>query len=164
MNLWLIPASDDAADANIMKTLAAPISRERAEAAGIESGTRAWGAKASSDANVNRFRKMRAGDCCLFYTKLRGGGSKRYCWKGVISKTIESKKISKALWDNPDFELVYFLKDVAPIDTQSHQAAGADDQQLRDTEERHQHRRGIGCLVVERRPQTLARAPIVSRD
>ena len=116
MNLWLIPASDDAADANIMKTLAAPISRQRAEAAGIEAGTLAWGAKASSDANVNRFRKMTPGDYCLFYTKRPGGGSKRYCWKGVISKTVQSRKISKALWDDPDFELVYFLKDVAPID------------------------------------------------
>ena len=25
-------------------------------------------------------------------------------------------KISKALWDDPDFELVYLLKDVAPVD------------------------------------------------
>ena len=116
MNLWLIPASDDAADANIMKTLAVPISRERAEAAGVEVGTRAWGAKASSDANVNKFKKMSSGDYCLFYTKRRAGGSKRYCWKGVINKTVQSTKISRALWDDPDFELVYFLKDVAPVD------------------------------------------------
>ena len=60
MNLWLVPASDDAADANVMKTLAIPISRERAEAAGIEVGARAWGAKASSDASVNKFKKMSA--------------------------------------------------------------------------------------------------------
>ena len=116
MNLWLVPASDDAADANVMKTLAVPISRERAEAAGIEVGTRAWGAKASSDASVNKFKKMSAGDYCLFYTRPRAGGSKRYCWKGVISRTVQSMKISKALWDDPDFELVYLLKDVAPVD------------------------------------------------
>ena len=90
MNLWLIPASDDAADANIMKTLAVPISSERAKAAGVQVETRAWGAKASSDANVNKFKKMSPGDCCLFYTRRRGGGSKRYCWKGVISSTVQS--------------------------------------------------------------------------
>jgi predicted RNA-binding protein with PUA-like domain len=116
MNLWLIPASDDAADANVTKTLAVPISSERAKTAGVEVGIRAWGAKASSDANVNKFKKMSQGDYCLFYTKGRGGGSKRYCWKGVISSTIQSPEIAKALWDDSGFELVYFLKDVVPID------------------------------------------------
>jgi Tfp pilus assembly protein PilW len=66
MNLWLIPASDEAAQTNIPKTLSAEISAERASKAGILGNLHAWGAKASSDSNVNKFAKMAAGDSCLF--------------------------------------------------------------------------------------------------
>jgi len=61
MNLWLIPASDEAAQTNIPKTLSAEISAERASKAGILGNLHAWGAKASSDSNVNKFAKMAAG-------------------------------------------------------------------------------------------------------
>ena len=59
---------------------------------------------------------MSPGDYCLFYTRRHGGGSKRYSWKGAISSTIQSTTIAKALWDDPSFELVYFLQDVVPVD------------------------------------------------
>jgi hypothetical protein len=116
MNLWLVPASDDVADANVAKTLAGPISQERAQRAGVAAGLHAWGARASSDMNVNKFNKMRPGDWCLFYTKAPNGGPKRYRWKGMISEKIQDRKVAEALWDDPSFELVYFLDDVTPID------------------------------------------------
>ena len=116
MNLWLIPASDEAAQTNIPKTLSAEISAERASKAGILGNPHAWGAKASSDLNVNKFAKMAAGDFCLFYTQSIAGGQKRYRWKAVITETRRSPQLAQALWDDAAFELVYFLRDVRQTD------------------------------------------------
>ena len=50
------------------------------------------------------------------------------------------------------------------IETEAHQPFGADDQELRNAEERDLHRRDIRLLVVERAPQPLARPAIVGGD
>lgn len=115
MNLWLIPAADDASRANITKTLSAPISTERAKKANISAGAYAWGARASSPTSINKFDRMSPGDWCLFYTQAQEGGNKRYHWKARISHKERSKTVAEALWDNSEFELVYFLEDVQKI-------------------------------------------------
>lgn len=116
MNLWLIPASDQPSRENLPKTLAEPISTSRAQQAGTTGDRFAWGARATSEMNVNKFNRMAPGDWCIFYTQSRGGGDKKYRWLAEITRTTRSREVSKALWDTPDFELVYFLKDVEEID------------------------------------------------
>ena len=101
MNLWLIPASDAASTANIPKTLSVPIAIERADRAGIPANGHAWGARASSEMNINKFNKMAPGDWCLFYTQAGNSAEKKYHWKAQIDKTTRSRDISNVLWDTP---------------------------------------------------------------
>lgn len=121
MNLWLIPASNEASQRNIPKTLSAPISNERKIKVDIKDKTFAWGAKASSDKNVNLFNKMATEDYCLFYTQSPSGGDKKYHWHAQISEKIKSTQVSEVLWDVPDFELVYFLKNVKKVEITTEQ-------------------------------------------
>lgn len=66
--------------------------------------------------NVGKFNKMVPGDLCLFYTQGLNGGDKKYRWKAKITQTTRDRKVANALWDDPEFELVYFLENVQEVD------------------------------------------------
>jgi 5-methylcytosine-specific restriction enzyme B len=113
MNLWLIPGANEEAYRNLPKTMAKPISEERLQKAGLdEAGSEyyAWGTrKGKNEVNVGKWQNMRPDDVCLFYTQDLSGGERAYHWVAKIVDTERSPKLSSAFWDDPEFELVYFL-------------------------------------------------------
>jgi 5-methylcytosine-specific restriction enzyme B len=113
MNLWLIPGSNDEARENLSKTMANPISEDRLLSAGIDHSQRdmyAWGTRlGTNEANLGKWQNMSKGDLCLFYTQGLTGGNKAYHWMAHITQLQRSSQLSNAFWDNPEFELVYFL-------------------------------------------------------
>ena len=113
MNLFLIPASNEEADSNVHKTLACPVSGERAEAAGIGGDQRVWGTRLG---NRRIFEAMQPGDYCLFYTRIhRNPNRKAFCFLAKIARSEISEKMSVAFWDSKEFPLLYFLRDVRKI-------------------------------------------------
>jgi len=128
-NLWLIPASNDEAFSNIPKTLSHPISADRLKKAGIEQDGHdyyAWWAKSGkNDINVGKWAKMEAGDFCLFYCPDLDHRLKAYHWSAKIVKTERSDILSEAFWDNPVFDLVYFLEEPFKINIAVHSLSAA---------------------------------------
>ena len=63
MKLWLVPAADARATANVPKTLSQPISEARRSSAGLsaETARHAWGAR-SGARNDNTLQTMNSGD------------------------------------------------------------------------------------------------------
>ena len=112
-NLWLIPGANEEAYRNLPKTMSTPISKERLQKAGLdEAGSEyyAWGTrKGKNEVNVGKWQNMRPDDVCLFYTQDLSGGERAYHWVAKIVDTERSSKLSSAFWDDPEFELVYFL-------------------------------------------------------
>src|SRR5262249_26548008 len=114
MKLWLVPASDPAATANLSKTLSQPISNERKQRAGLADGYQhAWGTRSGVN-NDQTFKKLNPGDLCLFYTA--DSSRKQYNWAAEVVEVRKSSELSQALWDTPEFEWVYFLRNVRRID------------------------------------------------
>jgi hypothetical protein len=122
MKLWLVPASDAAATANVPKTLSEPISEGARRSANLtaENCRYAWGTR-SGIHNDNKLRSMAAGDLCLFYTS--EAGRNQYNWIAKISDVRRSPEISEALWDTPDFEWIYFLDKPSKINLSVDQLA-----------------------------------------
>ena len=115
MKLWLVPASDAPATANVAKTLSHPISEVGKKSAGLDAEDfwYAWGAK-SGIRNDPALRTMASGDLCLFFTSEREVGQNQYNWAAKVLEVPRSPQISKALWDVPDFEWVYPIERSPP--------------------------------------------------
>src|SRR5438094_3614074 len=114
MKLWLVPASDVPATANLPKTLSEPISNERKQRAGLaDNYQHAWGARSGVKNDV-MLEKLDPGDLCLFYTA--DSDRKQYNWAAEVAEVRKSAELSQALWDSPDFEWVYLLRNVRKID------------------------------------------------
>jgi uncharacterized protein YcgL (UPF0745 family) len=122
MKLWLVPASDAAATANIPKTLSGPIPKETRQNVGLtaEDCQHAWGTR--SGHNDKKLQTMETGDSCLFYTS--DMGRNQYNWIAKVSEIRRSPEVSKALWGTPDFEWVYFLEEPSRISLSVDQLAG----------------------------------------
>jgi predicted RNA-binding protein with PUA-like domain len=114
MKLWLVPASDAPATANLPKTLSQPISNERKQRAGLaDNYQHAWGARSGVKNDVT-LEKLDRGDLCLFYTA--DSDRKQYNWAAEVAEVRESPELSQALWDTPEFKWVYFLRNLRRID------------------------------------------------
>src|SRR5438270_13526460 len=123
MKLWLVPASDPPATANLPKTLSQPISNERKQRAGLTDGYQyAWGARSGVKNDVT-LEKLGPGDVCLFYTA--DSPRKQYNWVAEVAEVRESPELSQALWDTPEFKWVYFLRDVRRIHLPVERLSGA---------------------------------------
>jgi hypothetical protein len=110
MKVWLVPASDNAATANLSKTLSEPISAERKARGNVPDEAKfAWGAKSGPQNDGRVLNSMQPGDLCLFYTQTPGGQGKAYNFVATRTEATQSSQISEALWDTADFELVYYL-------------------------------------------------------
>jgi hypothetical protein len=117
-NFWQIPASDDESLRNIHKTIATPISKTRLQNAGFDPGANeyfAWGSK-GGDRNRGYWNRMSEGDFCVIYAAAPDESGKRYRWLAQITDKRASRSLSNAFWDDPDFELVYFLQCPMQID------------------------------------------------
>ena len=122
MNLWLVPASNDEAEANLPITLTRPIGDIRAERAShpkIAPGGRAWGTRWG---NAGLFAQMHPRDYCLFYTRVGGNPrDKAFCWIARVTDMENNEALSRALWDSSEFPLVYIIDEVRAIRvTQEH--------------------------------------------
>jgi len=114
MAVWIIPASNSAAQKNYPKTLTAPIGQNRLdrlpEEIRFDSGDKfAWGFPRHQK-NLELFREMRAGDLCLFYTFAQGGNG--YGWAARVSSVVPedlAAGVSAAFWDDDGF-LPYMLE------------------------------------------------------
>jgi 5-methylcytosine-specific restriction enzyme B len=58
---------------------------------------------------------MKSGDLCLFYTQSADRSPKKYNWAGRIVQTLQNPRLAGAIWDDPDFELIYLMDEVWPI-------------------------------------------------
>lgn len=115
MNLWIVPASDDASLDNIPKSLSKPVPNSVLEKHELTNGSHAWGAR-RGPANDNKFEDMRAGDICIFYTQTSlSDGTKKFNWAGRVSQYVCSSDLSQDIWGSPNFEHVYLLAEVWPI-------------------------------------------------
>ena len=106
MNLWIVPATQSDAPAQMLKSLSQPIPSERRSAAAVEGERYAWGVEAS-DYNKNYFDTMSPGDWCLLRTEEEG--QQAYRWLAQIQRTVRSGDVAQALWDDRVRELVFFL-------------------------------------------------------
>jgi len=116
-NIWIAPASDDAATVNIPKSLSNEIPdgiKEKLQLLGISEHF-AWGARRGGrDVNVGKFERMKPGDVCLFYTETLSEGQKKkaFNWVARITSTLHSLELASELWPfekGEAFELIYFL-------------------------------------------------------
>ena len=69
----------------------------------------AWGAR-SGPQNDGRFEMLAPGDTCVFYTRSfsGNGGNQYYLAANVVGKT-RSREAGETIWQDPNFELVYFV-------------------------------------------------------
>ncbi len=115
MNLWTVPASDSASFLNIPRSLSAPIPSEVLGRFGLPSPLFAWGARPGNNNTPNVLERMKAGDVCLFYTMSGQGLVNKYNFAGRIYQTRQDRELARAIWMDPDFELVYLLDQTWPI-------------------------------------------------
>src|SRR5436190_20699779 len=117
MNIWLVPATDDAATANVPKSLSNPIPRHVLADHGLlsQSDVYAWGARPGQNNTRAVLDRMKKGDVCLFYTRAAGGVGRGYAWAGIVDSTRQSPELSESIWGTRDFELVYFLSNRWPV-------------------------------------------------
>ena len=117
MNIWLVPATDDAATANVPKSLSNPIPRHLLADYGLlsQSDVYAWGARPGQNNTRAVLDRMKKGDVCLFYTRTADGVGRGYHWAGIVDSTRQSPDLSEAIWDTRGFELVYFLSNRWPV-------------------------------------------------
>ncbi len=117
MNIWLVPATDDAATANVPKSLSKPIPPNRLAGFGLSSQTEvyAWGARPGQNNTPAVLDRMKKGDVCLFYTRSPDGVGRGYHWAGIVDSTRQSPELSESIWGTRDFELIYFLGNRWPV-------------------------------------------------
>lgn len=117
MNIWLVPATDDAATANVPKSLSNPIPQHLLVDHGLlsQSDVYAWGARPGQNNTHAVLDVMKKGDVCLFYTRTAGGAGRGYHWAGVVDSTRQSPELSESIWGTHEFELVYFLSNRWPV-------------------------------------------------
>lgn len=118
-NLWLIPASNPLATANLALSMENEIDIEIRHALrerGVEQKY-AWGAqRGTNDSNLSIYRAMQAGDICLFYTADQREVDepiKAYRWAARITELLEDHTVADQVWPprqpGESFELMYFL-------------------------------------------------------
>jgi hypothetical protein len=115
MNVWLVPASDEAATINLSKSLSRPVPPAALAEHGfsIQSDIYAWGARPGKNSTLV-LDKMKCGDLCIFYTQ--GPDSiKTYHWAGIVHSARQSPELSQSIWQTRDFELVFFLSKRWPL-------------------------------------------------
>lgn len=124
MKIWLIPASDDKATQNLSRSLENEIDvdiRKSMRAMGL-SYQYAWGARLGKDSsNQEKFKEMKPGDVCFFYTadqRESDEPEKAYRWISRIVGTVENQKLADQIWppfgkESESFPLIYFI--TAPI-------------------------------------------------
>src|SRR5271166_7066852 len=106
MNLWTVPASDQASLLNIPKSLSGSVDPAVLAAFGLPSPLYAWGARIGTNNTANVLERMKPGDVCLFYTLSTNASGRRYNRAGRIVRTTQNRDLGQAIWGNPDFELV----------------------------------------------------------
>jgi hypothetical protein len=107
-NLWLVPASDEPSTAHLFMSLAKPMSEETRTKLGTPFEF-AWGAR-SGPQNDGRFEILAPGDTCVFYTRsFSGNGGNKYCLAANIVGKMRSREAGETIWQDPNFELVYFV-------------------------------------------------------
>jgi hypothetical protein len=111
MNIWIVAAADDAAFANIPKSLSRPVAPEilRKNGVTLEGKVHAWGARNGTNNVANILMRMKPGDLCLFYTRSPTGTDRSYHWAATLRGVKQSKELSADIWGTDAFELVYFL-------------------------------------------------------
>jgi hypothetical protein len=118
-NIWLIPASNPLATANLARSMENEIDIEIRHALrerGVEQRY-AWGAQRGINAsNLSIYRAMQAGDVCLFYTADQREVDepvKAYRWAATITELLEDQTVADQVWppeqEGGSFELMYFL-------------------------------------------------------
>jgi hypothetical protein len=115
MNLWTVPAANEASLLNIPKSLSKRVDPTVLAAFGLPPSLYAWGAQTGTNNTKNVLENMKAGDICLFYTISTNSPGKRYNYAGRVVKTTQNRDLAQAIWGSPDFELVYVMDDVWPI-------------------------------------------------
>jgi energy-coupling factor transporter ATP-binding protein EcfA2 len=115
MNLWTVPAADEASLLNIPKSLSNSIASPILTRFGLPTPQFAWGAKTGTNNTTNVVERMKPGDICLFYTISTNGPGSRYNYAGRIASTKQNRELAQAIWGNPDFELVYLMDETWPI-------------------------------------------------
>ncbi|MFK8114839.1 MAG: DUF3578 domain-containing protein [Rubripirellula sp.] len=113
-NLWLVPASDNASRRNADKTLERPFSvtQEIENLLPENHGDYVWGTK---DGNLGDWKNMQNGDLCLFYTQSNTEPGKAFYFLGRIKEKLHSPDAGDAIWNDREFELLFFLDDVEPV-------------------------------------------------
>jgi hypothetical protein len=108
--LWLVPAIDQDACRIIEYSLANTIPAVRAQAAGLArfGAVHAWGWCRDDQAD---FKRIQAGDACLFYAKNPGEPDSSFKWYSTVLAKVESETISRTLWDTQNRPLICFLSE-----------------------------------------------------
>jgi hypothetical protein len=128
MNIWIAPASDGGATANLPKSLSQPITQQKRDEMGLPADVKhAWGTTFSERKKGFVLDRMQEGDVCLFYTQSPDAAEKRYCWAATIAKTNQSRRWAEVIWGDGNFELIYLLREPVRINVsceQLHQLLG----------------------------------------
>ena len=120
MNLWIVAAADDAAFANIPKSLTSslPVALLQKHGIQLDGDVRAWGAQNGQVNTTNVLARMKEGDLCLFYTQSSPGSMRAYNWAASVKGVVQSKNLSKDIWGTNAFELIYFLSPAKAVTTE----------------------------------------------
>jgi hypothetical protein len=106
MNIWIVPAVDPFATANVKKTLSRPISADRMMNAGLtaESDLHAWGPPLG-ERNRDNVNRMCPGDPCVFYTKNEYSNVPAFHWIAKFTRLPDAPAInvSRAFWGSTGF-------------------------------------------------------------
>lgn len=115
MNLWTVPAADEAALLNIPKSLSSAVAPTVLAHFKLPSPLFAWGARTGNNNTPFVLERMKPGDICLFYTISTNAPGSRYNYAGRVARTTQNRELAQAIWANPDFELVYLMDETWPI-------------------------------------------------
>jgi len=116
--IWLVPASDFSATANLPRSLSECFSSD-IKASVTKKGfdlDYAWGAKLGTGRNKTYHNQMEKGDVCLFYTADQQSPNERkkaYRWIAKIEEKVDDIELAKEIWlpgkKGENFSLIYFI-------------------------------------------------------